>query len=111
VKKKRKAAKGIVPTPQEFLEILPRTIPQILDDKGWGAERRIEKEIELVTATKKVILVDRVVGYKVTEEPLYQIQGQAIDRLHKLAADYPSEKLAHQVSGNLVFGWETDPEK
>ena len=108
---KKKRVKPVTVSPEEIRDILPKSIAQIMDDKGWGAERRVEKEIELVTAGKTTTRLHKIKGVIEEQEPLYQIQGQAIDRMHKLAADYPSEKQDHTVKGNVVFGWETDLEE
>ena len=102
---KRRRRKTV--TPKNIRDILAKSMAQIMDAKGWGPERRIEKDIELATARKRIPIMgkDGKVA-KYVYEPLYQIQGPAIDRMHKLAADYPAEKKEHSITGPITVGWE-----
>ena len=109
VAKQRRKAR-FAPTPKEVRDMLPKSIPQIMELKGWGVERRIEKEIELVTAQKEIVIRDKngvPVGDPVYE-PLYQVQAPALDRMHKLAADYPAEKREHSITGPIIMEWEPE---
>ena len=94
-------------TPGDITELLPVDMDQIFIDAGCTREAYAKLHYIQMNATKRV----RISPKRWKEVPDHGARNPALDREGKRLAIFPSDKQEHTVTGNVVFGWDTDSER
>lgn len=106
-RKKKPAVDPLEITPGDITELMVLNPIVIFDDAGCTLQKAAELNYEQMTATKRVKAGEK--NYKTV--PDWDIRNIAIERVMKVHGAYLPEKQDHTVTGNVVFGWDTDSER
>jgi hypothetical protein len=111
-----------MPSPEDFLKSISTPITEMMDKHGLGLERRIKQlKAEFKAYTPEIIKFDGKLpknfilpkGFRIVAQDKFKtiIEAKRIDMgvrqrarmdAHKLAGDYPSEKIELNPSGKPV---------